>query len=299
MPHSSLSRTEWIINLVIRISGYSTILIVTLIFLFLMREGLPVIGKVPAASLFGLRWYPIENYFSLLPLFWGSLIVTLGALLIAIPFGVGTSVFISEVAPPWVNNLVKPLIEILAGLPSVMLGFLGIQIAAPFLRVFLNLPTGLSAFTGAALLALIATPTIVSITEDALNTVPASYREASLALGATRWQTIWGVTVPGAKSGILTAVMLGVGRSLGETMAVMMVTGNAPVLPNTLNFFMTPVRTMTATIASEMGEVANGSTHYEVLFFIGIVLFLISLAINIAASAVSLRGKKRSDKMLS
>ena len=299
MPKSSLSRSEWIINLVIKVSGYSTILIVTLIFLFLMREGLPIIGTVPAASLFGLRWYPIENYFSLLPLFWGSLVVTLGALLIAIPFGVWTSVFISEVAPPWVNNLVKPLIEILAGLPSVMLGFLGIQIAAPFLRILLNLPTGLSAFTGAALLALIATPTIVSITEDALNTVPASYREASLALGATRWQTIWGVTVPGAKSGILTAVMLGVGRSLGETMAVMMVTGNAPVLPNTLNFFMTPVRTMTATIASEMGEVANGSTHYEVLFFIGIVLFLVSLAINIAASAVSLRGKKRSDKMLS
>ncbi len=296
---NQLSRSEWIINLIIRVSGYSTILFVSLIFLFLLREGLPVIGKVQASSLFGLRWYPIESYFSLLPLFWGSLLVTAGALLIAIPFGVGTSVFISEVAPPWVNNLVKPLIEILAGLPSVMLGFLGIQIAAPLLRTMFNLPTGLSAFTGAVLLALIATPTIVSITEDALNTVPASYREASLALGATRWQTIWGVTVPAAKSGILTAIMLGVGRSLGETMAVMMVTGNAPVLPNSLAFFMTPVRTMTATIASEMGEVAKGSSHYQVLFFIGIVLFLISLAVNIAASSVSLRGKKRSDKMLS
>ena len=299
MNQANFSRSEWIINLVIRISGYSTILFVSLIFLFLLREGLPALGSVSLSNLLGQRWYPIEEHFSLLPLLWGSLIVTVGALLIAIPFGVGTSVFISEVAPQWVNNLVKPLIEILAGLPSVMLGFLGIQVAAPLLRRLLDLPTGLSAFTGAALLALIATPTIVSITEDALNTVPASFREASLALGATRWQTIWGVSVPAAKSGILTAVMLGVGRSIGETMAVMMVTGNAPVLPNSLNFFFTPVRTMTATIASEMGEVANGSHHYQVLFLIGIVLFVISMAVNIAASAFSLRGKKRADKMLS
>lgn len=299
MNQPSLSRSEWIITLVIRVSGYSTILFVTLIFLFLLREGLPVIGNVAIGNLFGQRWYPIEKYFSILPLLWGSLVVTIGALLIAIPFGVGTSVFISEIAPPWVNNLVKPIIEILAGLPSVMLGFLGIQVAAPLLRRLFDLPTGLSAFSGAVLLALIATPTIVSITEDALNTVPGSYREAALAVGATRWQTIWGVIVPAARSGILTAVMLGVGRSIGETMAVMMVTGNAPVLPHTLNFFMTPVRTMTATIASEMGEVANGSQHYQVLFFIGIVLFVVSFLINLAASAVSLRGKKRSDKMLS
>jgi phosphate transport system permease protein len=299
MNQPSLSRSEWIITLVIRVSGYSTILFVTLIFLFLLREGLPVIGNVAIGNLFGQRWYPIEKYFSILPLLWGSLVVTIGALLIAIPFGVGTSVFISEIAPPWVNNLVKPIIEILAGLPSVMLGFLGIQVAAPLLRRLFDLPTGLSAFSGAVLLALIATPTIVSITEDALNTVPGSYREAALAVGATRWQTIWGVIVPAARSGILTAVMLGVGRSIGETMAVMMVTGNAPVLPHTLNFFMTPVRTMTATIASEMGEVANGSQHYQVLFFIGIVLFVVSFIVNLAASAVSLRSKKRSDKMLS
>jgi len=295
----SLNRSEWIITLIIKVSGYSTILFVALIFLFLLREGLPVLQGVPLSSLLGQRWYPIEAYFSILPLLWGSIVVTLGALLIAIPFGVGTSVFISEVAPPWVNSLVKPMIEILAGMPSVVLGFLGIQVAVPLLRQSFDLPTGLSAFSGAVMLALIAIPTIVSITEDALNTVPSSYREAALALGTTRWQTIWGVTVPAAKSGILTAVMLGVGRAIGETMAVMMVTGNAPVLPDGLNFFFTPVRTMTATIASEMGEVANGSEHYQVLFFIGIVLFLISFAVNLAASSVSLRGKKRSDKMLS
>jgi phosphate transport system permease protein len=288
MQTQTRQRPEWIITLIIKVSGYSTILFVSLIFLFLMREGLPALANVPLASIFGERWYPIESYFSIWPLLFGSLVVTVGALLIAIPFGVGTSVFISEIAPPWFNSLVKPLIEILAGLPSVVLGFLGIQVAAPFLRRLLDLPTGLSAFSGAVLLALIATPTIVSITEDALNTVPSAYRQAALALGATRWQTIWGVTVPAARSGILTAVMLGVGRSIGETMAVMMVTGNAAVLPHGLNALFSPVRTMTATIASEMGEVANGSPHYQVLFFIGIILFVISLIVNIVASSVSL-----------
>jgi phosphate transport system permease protein len=291
--------SEWTINLIIKISGYSSILFVTLILLFLLREGLPALGVAPLSSLFGSRWYPNEALFSIWPLLFGSLVVTLGALLMAIPLGVGTSVFISEIAPPWVNNLVKPLIEILAGLPSVVLGFLGIQVAAPFLRRLLDMPTGLSAFTGAVLLALIATPTIVSITEDALNAVPASYRQASLALGATRWQTIWGVTVPAARSGILTAVMLGVGRSIGETMAVMMVTGNAAILPSGINVLFLPVRTMTATIASEMGEVANGSAHYHVLFFIGILLFVLSLAVNLVASSVSMRGRARSERVLS
>lgn len=292
-------RTEWVITLIIKASGYSSILFVTLIFLFLMREGLPALANVSLGSIFGARWYPIESYYGIWPLIFGSLVVTAGALIIAIPFGVGTSVYISEIAPPWLNSLVKPVIEILAGLPSVVLGFLGIQVAAPFLRRLLDLPTGLSAFTGAVLLALIATPTIVSITEDALNTVPASYRQAALALGATRWQTIWGVTVPAARSGILTAVMLGVGRSIGETMAVMMVTGNAAVLPRGLDALFKPVRTMTATIASEMGEVATGSEHYQVLFFIGIMLFLVSLVINIVASSVSLRGRSRSERVLS
>ncbi len=283
----------------IRISGYSSILFVTLILLFLVREGVPALGDVPLSSLLGARWYPIENMFGIWPLLAGSLIVTIGAILIALPLGVGTAVFMAEVAPPWVNNMLKPVIEILAGLPSVVLGFIGIQLLVPNLRRILDLPTGLTAFTGALLLAMIALPTIVSIAEDALNTVPADYRHASLALGATRWQTIWGVTLPAARSGVLTAVMLGVGRAIGETMAVMMVTGNAPMLPHGLNALFLPARTMTATIASEMGEVANGSPHYHVLFFIGMVLFLLSLGVNILASSVSLRGRKRSERVLS
>lgn len=287
------------INLLIKAAGYSSILMVLLIFLFLMREGLPALVDVPLKDLFSTRWYPIEEYFGILPLVGGSILVTLGATLVAIPLGIGTAVYISEVAPAWIKEILKPMVEILAGLPSVVLGFLGILVAVPFLRRFLNLPTGLTALTGSIMLGLIAVPTIVSIAEDALNTVPQSYRQAALAVGATPWQTIWGVTLPAARSGVLTAIMLGVGRALGETMAVMMVTGNAPVLPTSLQSIIMPIRTMTATVASEMGEVAQGSAHYHVLFFIGIILFVLSLGINIAASSVSMKSRKRSERLLS
>ena len=292
-------REDPVINAVIRISGYSSILFVLLILFFLLREGLPALASTSLKDLLGTRWYPIEGYFGILPLILGSLLITIVATLIALPFGIGAAVYLSEVAPSWIREVLKPLIEILAGIPSVVLGFIGILVFAPFLRKFLDIPTGLTAFTGAVLLALISIPTIVSVAEDALNTVPNSYRQASLALGATRWQTIWDVTLPAAKSGVLTAVMLGIGRSLGETMAVMMVTGNAPVMPLQLNSIFRPIRTMTATIASEMGEVASGSQHYQVLFLIGIVLFLLSLSINIGASIVSTKARKRSERLLS
>lgn len=292
-------KSDLVINSVIRITGYSSILFVLLILFFLLREGLPALASTPLKTLFSTRWYPIEGLYGILPLILGSILVTIAATLIALPFGIGTAVFLSEVAPPWLRDILKPIIEILAGIPSVVLGFIGILVFAPFFRSFLDIPTGLTAFTGAILLGLISIPTIVSVAEDALNTVPNSYRQAALALGATEWQTIWNVTLPAAKSGVLTAVMLGIGRSMGETMAVMMVTGNAPVLPLQLNSLFRPVRTMTATIASEMGEVASGSQHYEVLFFIGIVLFLLSLVINISASLVSTRSRGRSERLLS
>ena len=291
--------SERIITRSIQVAGYSSIVFVLLILSFLIREGAPVFFEVPLKDLTAIRWYPIENYFGILPLILGSLIVTIGAALIAIPAGVGTAIFISEVAPQWLKEILKPLVEVLAGFPSVMLGFLGILIVSPSLRKLLELPTGLTALTGALLLAGIAIPTIVSISEDAMNTVPRSYREAGWAVGATRWQTIWGVTLPAARSGVLMAIILGVGRSIGETMTVMMVTGNAPVLPLKWNSLFSPVRTMTATIASEMGEVATGSTHYHVLFLIGIILFLISLAVNITASAIVLRHPKRAERILS
>ena len=282
---------EAIITSLIKISGYSAIIFVGVIFLFLMGEGLPAIIEIPLGNLFGSRWYPIEEYFGIIPLFGGSLIVTIAAAIFAIPIGIGTAIFIAEVSPRWARDVLKPLVEMLGGLPSVVLGFLGILILSPYLRRLLDLPTGLTALAGGILLGGISIPTIVSVAEDALDAVPRSYRDAALALGATRWQTIWRVTLPAARSGVLTAVMLGIGRTIGETMTVMMVTGNAPVLPFNLGAIFHPVRTMTATIAAEMGEVASGSTHYHVLFLIGIVLFLISLGINVTASAVVFRIK--------
>jgi phosphate transport system permease protein len=297
--HTSLSWSEYIITRLIKVSGYSAIIFVVMIFYFLLSEGIPSLGEVPLSELLGTRWYPIEDYFGILPLLAGSLVVTLVAAIVAIPVGIGTAIFISEIAPRLVREFLKPLVEVLGGLPSVVLGFLGILVLSPYLRRILDLPTGLSALAGGILLGGIAIPTIVSVAEDALDAVPRSYRDAALALGATEWQTIWKVTLPAARSGVLTAVMLGIGRAIGETMAVMMVTGNAAVIPFGLRALFSPVRTMTATIAAEMGEVANGSVHYHVLFFIGIVLFLISLVINVTASAVVFRQHKRSERILS
>ena len=218
--------------------------------------------------------------------------------MLEVPIGTGTPIYIAEIPPRGAREILKPLVEILAGLPSVVLGLIGVRVISSALRVSFDLPTGLTAFTGSVLLAAISIPTIISVSEDALDAVPRSYRDAALALGATGWQTIWRVTLPAARSGVLTAVMLGIGRAIGETMAVMMVTGNAPVLPRGLSALFSPTRTMTATIASEMGEVANGSTHYHVLFFIGIVLFLISLVVNITASAVVFRQRRRAERVL-
>ena len=283
----------------IKACGYSAILFVIMIFVFLWSEGFAALGEVSLKNLFSARWYPIEEYFGLLPLIGGSLLVTLGAALFAVPIGVLTAVYISEVAPRWMREVLKPVIEILGGLPSVVLGFLGILVLAPFLRKLLDLPTGLTALAGSILLGAISIPTIVSIAEDALDAVPRSYRDASLAIGATRWQTIWRVTLPAARSGVFTAIMLGIGRAIGETMTVMMVSGNAAVLPSGLRALFEPVRTMTATIAAEMGEVATGSVHYHVLFLIGIILFLISLVVNVSASLLIQRKQKRSERVLS
>jgi len=290
---------ETLITGAIRVAGVSAILFVTLIFIFLLKEGLPALAETSLSNLLSTRWYPIENYFGLLPLLGGTLVVTFGSILIAVPFGLGTAIYIAEVAPRWAREFLKPFIEVMAGIPSVVLGFLGMVFLAPRIRVLLEIPTGLSAFSGALLLGLISIPTIVSVAEDALDAVPRSYRDASLAMGATQWQTIWRVTLPAARTGVITAIMLGLGRSIGETMTVMMVTGNAATLPTSLAALFAPVRTMTATIAAEMGEVAVGSTHYHVLFLIGIILFLISLVINLIASAVVFKQRSRGERILS
>lgn len=290
---------EFVVVQLIRIAGYSAIVFVGLILFFLIREGGPALLEVPLRNLLGVRWYPIESYYGLLPLLGGTLVVTLGATALAAPLGVLTAVYVAQVAPRWAREILKPLIELLAGIPSVALGFIGILVFVPAIRTTFGLPTGLSALTGAILLGLIAIPTIVSVAEDAVDAVPRTYREAALALGATEWQTMWRVTIPAARTGIMTAIMLGVGRAIGETMAVMMVTGNAPVLPTGLLALFHPVRSMTATIAAEMGEVANGSTHYHTLFLIGVVLFGITLAVNLVAASIVFRQRKRAERILS
>jgi phosphate transport system permease protein len=289
---------EQVVEALIRVSGVSAIVFVLLVFLFLAREGLPAFFEVDLGNLLSQRWYPTFDLFGLLPLISGSVVVTAGALLIAVPLGVATAVFLRELAPEWLREILKPLIEILAGIPSVVLGFLGMIAVAPFLREYLHLPTGLSAFAGSLMLAYMALPTIITVSDDAIDAVPKSYRDAALALGANHWQMIWRVVVPAARSGIIVAIMLGVGRAIGETMAVLMVTGNAARMPGGLLALFQPARTMTATIAAEMGEVANGSTHYHVLFAVGIVLFLITFLVNLLASILVLRGARRRDQLL-
>lgn len=285
--------SEFVIEAFIRVLGFSTIGFVTLIFLFLLREGLPAFAEVDFGNLFGVRWYPTFGLFGTLPLILGSALVTIVAVIIALPLGVATAVFVREVAPNWAREILKPMIEVLAGIPSVVLGFLGMTMVAPLVHEKLGAPTGLTAFTGALILAYMALPTIISVAEDALDAVPKSYRDASLAMGATRWQTIWRVVVPAARSGIVTALMLGMGRAIGETMAVMMATGNAARMPLSYDSLFKPVRTMTATIAAEMGEVAQGSTHYHVLFGVGILLFVLTFLINLAAASVMFKKRRR------
>ena len=283
-PKGGSSRFEFLIEWLIRLTGISAIVIIALIFLFLLREGLPALRQVTIGQFLGARWYPIDGQYGILSLLVGSLMVTFGAIIIAVPLGLVTAVYLGEIAPTWQREILKPFIEVLAGIPSIVLGFFGWIVLAPAITR-LGAPTGLTAFTGSLLLAYMSLPTIISVTEDALYAVPKDYRNGSLAIGATRWQTIWRVTVPAARSGIVIAIMLGIGRAIGETMAVMLVTGNAANIPELgPAAFFEPVRTMTATIAAEMGEVARGSTHYSVLFAIGIILFIITFLINTIAN---------------
>ncbi len=263
-----------------------SILIVICIFVFIFKEAAPFARQPGIEELAGSRWVPVSpqrESFGLVPLITGSLLVTVLAMLLTIPFGVGSAVYISELAAPVEREILKPFIEVLAGIPSVVIGFFGLMVLVPLVKSCFGLATGLTALAGAILLALMAIPTVASISEDALRSVPMSYKQASLALGASRIRTIWRVTVPAALPGITAAVMLGTGRVIGETMAVMMVTGNSAII----SFWpFDSVRTMTATIAAEMGEVAFGSDHYRALFCIGVVLLLATFALNVAAQRV-------------
>jgi len=284
---------EFVIEKLIFLSGIASIVFVVLIFVFLLKEGIALFKTIGLGDfLSGRFWYPISDppKLGILPLILGSLLVTAGAIVLAVPLGIAAAFYIAEIAPRRLRDVLKSLVEILAAIPSVVLGFIGMVTLVPFIKKIFNLPTGLTALSGAIMLAFMALPTIISISEDAINAVPREYKEGAIALGATHWQTLHRVIIHGALPGVIAAAMLGIGRVFGETMAVMMVTGNAAVIPKALT---QPVRTLTATIAAEMGEAVRGSEHFYALFAIGIVLFIISFAINFTADLFLNRGRKR------
>lgn len=279
--------TEACVRYVLAGVAGSSLLALAGIVLFLFMEGLPLFASCsPLEFLGGMLWYPTEDpgLFGIFPLLFASLAVTLLSSLLAVPLGVMTAVYLNELAPAPARRIIKPFIELLAALPSVVLGFLGMVVIAPFLQEHLGAASGLNLLNAALVLAIMSVPTICSVSEDALHAVPRSLREASLALGATRWQTIHRVVVPAALSGIGTAVMLGMSRAIGETMVVLMVAGGAAILPESP---LDPVRPMPAAIAAEMAETPFRSEHYHALFAIGIVLFLLTLAFNLVASRIS------------
>lgn len=279
---------EWFIEAAIRVCGVSAILFVFGIFFFVFREGAPFLfgGLNLKQFFFSTAWYPtsLGNVrFGVLALLVGTLSVTLLAMIVAIPFGLGAAVFVSEFCGKRTRETLKIVIELLAAIPSVVWGFIGISVMNPLIQAVFGVPIGLNVLNGALLLGLMSVPIMVSIGEDALKAVPDSYREAALAMGATRWQTVFRVLLPAARNGLLAAVLLGVGRAVGETMAVLMATGHAVNIPKSV---FDPVRTLTATIAAELGEASVGSPHYRVLFVIGILLFSITFIVNLTADLV-------------
>ncbi|MFZ2396453.1 MAG: phosphate ABC transporter permease subunit PstC [Smithella sp.] len=278
---------EIIIKYIFFLFSLVSIVVLGLIVFSLFREGLPIFGKVSVRDfIFGMEWYPTYDppSFGIFPLIIGSLIVTFMATIIAVPLGVLAAIYISEIAPASIKEILKSVIELLAGLPSVVLGFFGMVIIAPWLQETFDLPTGLNIINASVILAIMAIPTISSISEDALYSVPREFKEASYALGATKFETIIQVIIPSAMSGISTAVMLGMARAIGETMVVLMVAGGAAAIPESI---FDSVRPMPASIAAEMGEAPFRGAHYQSLFAIGIVLFFLTLTFNLIADYVS------------
>ncbi|WP_092158832.1 phosphate ABC transporter permease subunit PstC [Maridesulfovibrio ferrireducens] len=290
----NLSRrsTERLIHSAFLVTAFTSILVLFLIMAFLFIEGLPVFNFVSVKDfIFGVEWYPTDEpaAFGIWPLIVGSGAVTLLSSLIAIPLGVMTAIYLAEIAPTKVRDIVKPAVEMLAALPSVVIGFFGMVVVAPFLQETFDIAVGLNLFNASVMLAFMAVPTITSISEDALYSVPPELKEASLALGATHWQSIYKVMVPASLSGISTGIILGMARSIGETMVVLMVAGGAGMLPNSI---FDPVRPMPASIAAEMGEAPFHSEHYHALFAIGMVLFLFTMVFNLIADHVAHKYKQ-------
>jgi phosphate transport system permease protein len=285
----SRERKEKAIKTVWFLTALSAILAIVFILLFLLRDSLPIFEEVGILQfLTGTTWYPTGSppEYGIFVLIVGTVLVTLGAMVFAVPLSIGCAIYISELAPPWLKKILKPATELLAGIPSVVYGFFGLIVLTNVIRITFDVPTGETWLAGSILLGIMALPTIISISEDAISMVPREYKEGSLAIGATRWQTISRVLLPSALSGISTAIILGFGRAIGETMAVLMVTGNAAVIPEPVWNILSPVRTLTGTLGIEMGEVAVGSDHYAALFGVAVVLLAITLIINTLAVVI-------------
>ncbi len=279
---------ESIVEWAIRICGWSATVFVFAIFVFVLREGAPVLFRTLDIKEFftSVNWRPdstIRPQFGILALLAGTASVTALAMVISIPAGFGAAIFVSEFCGPRMREVLKVVIELLAAIPSVVWGFIGYMVLNPLIIETTGAPIGVNVLNGAVILAFMSVPIIMSMAEDALKAVPDAHREAALALGASRWQLIYRVLLPSAKNGLLAAALLGIGRAVGETMAVLMATGHSVQIPHSL---LDPVRTLTATIAAELGETAAGGTHYQVLFVIGTLLMVISLIINVTADLI-------------
>jgi phosphate transport system permease protein len=286
--HVALDRCEPLVEWTIRLCGWSAILFVFAIFFFVFREGAPMLfGKLDLGEfLTSPNWRPdseVRPQYGILALLVGSVSVTALAMAIAVPLGLGAAVYVAEFAGPRVKETLKVVIELLAAIPSVVWGFIGYMVLGPIIIWATDAPIGINILNGGIILALMSVPIIVSVSEDALRAVPDSYREAATALGASRWEIVYRVLFPAARNGLLAAVLLGVGRAIGETMAVLMATGHSVQIPHSL---LDPVRTLTATIAAELGETVSGDDHYRVLFVIGIVLFAVAFVVNLTADLV-------------
>ena len=297
VPNRGLKRRlrlgERVIEGWIFLAGMLSIVVLLGIIFILLKEGLPIFTHTnPWDFLFGTHWYPYADspVFGIASFFVSTLMITLISTAVAVPVGVACAAYLSEVAPPKVADTIKPIIEILAGIPSVMMGFIGLALLSPFVQSLFNLNTGLCGLTASIMLSLMSLPIIVSVSEDALHVVPHEFKEASYALGATKWETIWHVSIPSALSGIAAAIMLGVGRAIGETMTVLMVAGNALAVPASPT---DPMTAMTAAIANSIGNAVRGGVQYQAIFAIGLVLFILTLGVNIIAERVLERQKRK------
>ncbi len=284
--HSSII-VDVIVEKFFYIIGFSSLLVLLTIMVFLIKEGVPLFTEINISDFItGKEWYPTSNNprYGIMPLIVSSIYITIIASMIAVPLSLSVAIYIAELAGSRIKEIIKPLVEIIASIPSVVVGFFGMVVVAPFLMEHFDIDSGLNLLNASLMLAFMAVPTIASISEDAISSVPVSLKEASYALGANRWQTIIHVTIPAALSGIYTAIILGISRVIGETMIVLMVAGGAAVLPGSI---FSPVRPLTSNIAAEMAEASVGGTHYSALFAIGIILFVITFVFNIVADYLS------------